>query len=107
MKKIAIVLLAGSGALLAHSAMAADISTTGVGISEPGVEQVRLVCDDFGQCYRTRPRLVIIDQDAYDYGPRDRYIERRYYDDGPRVGVYGVPPFGGPGISIGVEDDRW
>jgi hypothetical protein len=107
MKKIAIVLLAGSGALLAHSAMAADISTTGLGISAPEIEQVRLVCDDFGQCYRTRPRRVVIDRDAYDYVPRERYIERRYYDDGPRVGVYGAPRFGAPSISIGVEDDRW
>jgi hypothetical protein len=109
MKKIAILLLAGSGALLAHGAMAADISETRlIGVSEPGIEQVRLVCDEFGQCYRTRPRRVIIDQDAYDYGPRERYIEHRhYYDDGPRVGVYGGPRFGAPSISIGVDDDRW
>ena len=110
MKRIAIAFLAGSGALLAHSAMAADISTTGpspIGISEPGIEQVRLVCDDFGRCYRTRPRRVIIDEDAYDDGPRERYIERRHYDDGPHIGVYGAPRFGAPGISIGVDDDRW
>jgi hypothetical protein len=110
MKKIAIILLAGSGALLAHSAMAADISRMGpssIGISEPGIEQVRLVCDEFGRCYRTRPRPVIIDRDVYDYGPRERYIERRYYDDGPRVGVYGAARFGAPGISIGVDDGRW
>jgi hypothetical protein len=52
---------------------------------------------------------VIIDQDAYDDGPRERYIERRHYDDGPRVGVYGAPRFVTPGIgvSIGVDDDRW
>ena len=112
MKKIAIALLAGSGALLAHSATAAGIYTTGsapIGISQPGIEQVRLVCDEFGRCYRTRPRRVIIDQDAYDDGPRERYIERRYYDEGPRVGVYGAPRFVAPGIgvNIGIDDDRW
>jgi hypothetical protein len=106
MKKIAIALLAGSGALLAHSATAADIYTTGsapIGINELGIEQVRLVCDEFGRCYRTRPRRVIIDQDAYDDGPRERYIE------GPRVGVYGAPRFVAPGIgvNIGIDDDRW
>ena len=38
MKKIAIALLAGSGALLAHSAMAADISMAAspIGTSEAG-----------------------------------------------------------------------
>jgi hypothetical protein len=111
MRKIAIALVAGAGALFANSAMAADVYTTGVspvGISESGIQQVRLVCDEFGHCYRTGPRRVIIDQDAYDYVPRERYIEHRhYYDDGPRVGVYGSPRFGAPGISIGVEDDRW
>jgi hypothetical protein len=110
MKKIAIALLAGAGALFPNSAMAADVYTTGVSpsISELGIQQVRLICDEFGQCYRTGPRRVIIDRDAYDYGPRERYIEHRhYYDDGPRVGVYGPPRFGAPSISIGVEDDRW
>lgn len=112
MRKIAIAFLAGSGALLAHSAMAADSYPTApspIGISEVGIEQVRLVCDDLGRCYRTKPRRVIIDEDAYD-GPRERYIERRHYDDGPRVGVYGEPRMRvapGIGVNIGVEDDRW
>ena len=51
--------------------------------------------------------IIDEDQDAYDYGPRERYIERRHYDDGPHIGVYGAPRIGAPGISIGVEDDRW
>lgn len=37
-------------------------------------------------------------------------IERQhYYDDGPRVGIYGGPRFMAPGIgvNIGVDDDRW
>ena len=112
MKKIVIALLAGSGALLAHSAMAADIATTGaspIGISEPGVEQVRLVCDEFGRCYRTRPRRVIVEEDDYDDGPHERYIERRHYDEGPRVGVYGAPRYVAPGldVNVGGDDDRW
>jgi hypothetical protein len=110
MKKIVIALLAGSGALLAHSAMAADtMGASPIGISEPRVEQVRLVCDEFGHCYRTRPRRVIIEQDYDDDGPQERYIERRHYDEGPRVGVYGAPRYVAPGIdvNVGVDDDRW
>ncbi len=112
MKKIVIALLAGSGALLAHSAMAADIATMGaspIGISEPRVEQVALVCDESGRCYRTRQRRVIIEQDDDDDGPQERYIERRHYDEGPRVGVYGAPGYVAPGIdvNVGVDDDRW
>jgi hypothetical protein len=54
---------------------------------------------------------VIIEHnyDSYNYVPRERYQERRYYrdrdyDEGPRagVGIYG------PGVSVGVGvGDRW
>ncbi len=108
MKKIAIALLAGSAALLAHGAVASDITPTGaspVGISGPRVEQVKLVCDEYGRCYRTRPRRVIVEQDDYDDGPQERYIERRHYDEGPRVGVYGAPRVVAPGIDVNVGVD--
>jgi hypothetical protein len=44
--------------------------------------------------------------DSYNYyAPRERYIERRrYYNDGPRVGI-GVGP-GGVGVGVGVGP-RW
>lgn len=63
-----------------------------------GVQQARLVCDDYGNCYRTR-------------GPR--YIERDYYDDdygprGPGFGVYAGPRYyGGPRFGFGVDIGRW
>jgi hypothetical protein len=71
------------------------------------VQQVRLVCDDAGRCYRTRGGNRVIVRDSYNYMPRERYIERREYrdwDDGPRAGV-GIRA---PGVSVGVGvGDRW
>lgn len=111
MRKIAVALLAGAGTLIANSAVAGVVYPTGaspVGKSNSGIQQVRLVCNEFGRCYRTRPRRVIIQEGSYDYGPRERYIEhRQYHHDGPRIGVYGSHRFGAPGLGIGVEDDRW
>jgi hypothetical protein len=114
MRKISIALLAGAGVLFANSAMAADVFTndaTYLGMNQPNVEQVRLVCDDSGRCYRSRgSRRVVIQQsygDSYNYAPREQYIERRgyYYDDQPRPGI----GFSAPGVSIGVGvgDGRW
>ena len=57
MRKTSIVLLAGAGVLFANSAMAADVFTNDamyLGTNQPSVEQVRLVCDDSGRCYRSR-----------------------------------------------------
>lgn len=112
MRTISIALLAGAGVLFANSAMAADVfinDATYLGMNQPNVEQVRLVCDDSGRCYRSRgSRRVVIQQgyDSYNYAPRERYIERRgYYDDQPRSGI----GFGAPGVSVGVGvgDGRW
>ena len=66
---------------------------------------VRIVCDQYGRCWRDwGPRRVII-QDSYNYAPRERTIERRgYYDggydnNGPSVGI-GV---GLGGLNIGFR----
>jgi hypothetical protein len=55
------------------------------------IEQVRLVCNEWGRCWRTGPRY-------YRYGA---YGPRRYY--GPGYGYYGGPYgyYGGPGVSVG------
>jgi len=112
MRKISIALLAGAGVLFANSAMAANVFTndaTYLGMNQPSVEQVRLVCDDSGRCYRSRgSRRVVIQQsygDSYNYAPREQYIERRgyYYDDQPRPGI----GFSAPGVSIGIGNGRW
>ena len=113
MRKISVALVTGAGVLLANSAMAADVFTndaTYLGVNQPKVEQVRLVCDDSGRCYQSRgSRRVVIQQgydDSYNYAPRERYIERRgYYNDQPRPGI----GFSAPGVSVGVGvgNDRW
>ena len=108
MRKIAIGLLAGAGALLTGSANATDIYTTSEYSNSDLVQQVRMVCDEDGRCYRTRGGSHVIVRDSYAYAPRERYIERRHYhdwDDGPRAGV----GFRAPGVSVGVgvNNDRW
>lgn len=105
MAKLAIALLAGAGALFAGSANASDIYSSGEYANSDLLQQVRMVCDGEGRCYRTRGSRRVIIQDSYNYAPRERYIERRRdWDDGPRAGV----GFRAPGVSVGVGvGDRW
>jgi hypothetical protein len=107
-KNVMISVAIGAGALFGTAANAAPLSN-GLSISpDSGIENVRLVCDEYGRCYRTRGgRRVVIQQgydNSYDYAPRERYERRGYYDGGPSVGV-GVGP-GGVGIGIGAGP-RW
>ena len=114
MKSLIVSLAIGAGALLSSGANAAPLSISPSVLPDNGIENVRLVCDDYGRCYRTRAgRRVVIQQDygdSYNYVPRERYIERRgyydggYYDNGPSVGI-GVGP-GGVGFGVGVGP-RW
>jgi hypothetical protein len=109
MKSLIVSLAIGAGALLSSGANAAPLSISPSVLPDNGIENVRLVCDDYGRCYRTRGgRRVVIQQDygdSYNYVPRERYIERRgYYDSGPSVGI-GVGP-GGVGFGVGVGP-RW
>ena len=47
-------------------------------------------------------RVIIRDPgDSYGYAPRERYIERRGYDDRGGVG------FRAPGVSVGIGTDRY
>ena len=106
MKKFIVSAALGAGALLlATSANAAPLINGVTVMPDNGIENVRMVCDEFGRCYRTHGgRRVIIERDYDDgyYAPRERYIERRgYYDSGPSVGV-GVGP-----VGVGVGFGRW
>ena len=108
MKTLAIALLAGAAALSAGSARASDVYVSD-GYANPDlVQQVRLVCDEYGNCYRTRGGARVIVRDSYNYAPRERYYERRTYrnyDDGPRAGVGIRAP--GVSVGVGVGSDRW
>ena len=109
MKSLIVSLAIGVGALLSSGANAAPLSIGPSALPDNGIENVRMVCDEYGRCYRTRgSRRVVIQQDygdSYNYVPRERYIERRgYYDNGPSVGI-GVGP-GGVGFGFGAGS-RW
>jgi hypothetical protein len=106
MRKISIALLAGAGVLFANSVTAAEMFTnddaTYLGINQPNVEHVRLACDEYGRCVRSR--RVFIEQrygDSYDYAPSEQYIERRGYYEQPRPGV----ALSAPGVRFGISTD--
>jgi hypothetical protein len=103
MTKLAISLLAGAAALVAGGAQAAPLSPVAP-VLDNGVENVRLVCNEFGRCWNTRgPRYV----DSYNYyEPRYGYggygYGGRHYHSRP--GVY----FNAPGVSVGIGGGpRW
>jgi hypothetical protein len=97
-----ILAAAAATALLTTAATAAPLGVQGIGAQTSDVEQVRMVCDEYGRCYRSRgPRYV---QRSYGYG--DGY---RGYDDGPRYERRGYYGGGGPsiGFSFGGGGGRW
>jgi hypothetical protein len=105
MKTIVMAMALGAGALFGTAASAAPL-THGLAITpDSAIENVRMVCNENGRCWRERSGRRVIVEDSYGYAPRERYIERRgYYDDGPRVGI-GVGP-AGVGVGVGVGP-RW
>jgi hypothetical protein len=105
MNKLAVLLLAGAGALVAGSAQAAPLSPVAPALDN-GIENVRMVCNEDGRCWRERgSRRVIIERDSYNYvEPRYRHRRHHYHDHhGPGV------QFNAPGVSIGVGGGhhRW
>ncbi len=104
MNKTSIILALGAAALFGASASAAPLTNGVAFVPDNGIENVRLICNEYGRCYRERPRRVIIRES---YAPRDRYIERREYgrgyDRGPGIGI-GVGP---GGVSVGVGGGRY
>jgi hypothetical protein len=104
MKNLAICLGLGASALLMTAASAAPLSAQLSVAPESNIQNVRMVCDDAGRCWRERGerRVIIRDPgDSYGYAPRERYIERRGYEDRGGIG------FRAPGVSIGIGNDRY
>jgi hypothetical protein len=103
MIKRAIFLAVGASTLLMTAASAAPLSANVTVAPARDIQNVRMVCDENGRCWRAHGerRVIIRDRDSYDYAPRERYIERRgYYDRdyGDRGGV----GFSAPGVSVGI-----
>ncbi|MEA2912230.1 MAG: hypothetical protein QOJ15_4311 [Bradyrhizobium sp.] len=104
MKTLAISLAVGASALFMTAASAAPLSADVSVVPESNIQNVRMVCNENGRCWRQRDeRRVIIRErdDSYAYAPRERYIERRDYGDDRGVG------FRAPGVSIGIGGDRY
>src|SRR2546430_4534314 len=83
-----ILSILGATALLASAATAAPLNPTAVGTPEASnTEQVRLVCNQFGRCWRTRgPRYVYRNYDS-GYGSYNYYGGARDYR-GPRLSPF-------------------
>jgi hypothetical protein len=105
MKNLAIYLAAGASALLVTAASAAPLSADVSIVPEGNIQNVRMVCNEAGQCWRERgERRVIIREpsDSYGYAPRrERYIERRGYEERGGIGIRA------PGVSVGIGTDRY
>src|SRR5258708_38220265 len=98
MKNIVISLALGAGAIFASSAADAAPLTKGLAmLPNDNIENVRLVCDQYGQCYRTRGGRRVIYGGGYGGG-----YAPGYYGGGPRdngggprdLWGGGVPPLG-------------
>ena len=108
MNSLAISLAVGATALLTSAASAAPLAADVSVVAPSNVQNVRMVCDENGRCWREHgERRVIIGEprDSYGYAPgyRERYIDRRGYgeDRGPGIG------FRAPGVSVGIGTDRY
>lgn len=89
----------------ASAASAAPLNAAIGSVAVGNFDQVRLVCNEYGRCFRTRGPYV----QRY-YGGDDGYVVRRsygyyggpgYYDRG--YGYYG----GGPSIGFSFGTGRW
>ena len=100
MNNLAISLAVGASALFVTAASAADISVS----QESNIQNVRMVCNENGRCWRERgeSRVIIREpRDSYGYAPRERYIERRGYEERGGIG------FSAPGVSVGIGTGRY
>jgi hypothetical protein len=98
-------LAVGASALFVTAASAAPMSADVSVQPDSNIQNVRMVCDQNGRCWRERgERRVIIRDPNESYGyTRERYIERRGYDDDRRGGI-GIQV---PGVSVGIGNDRY
>ena len=106
MNSLAISLAVGASALFVTAASAAPLSADVSVTPGSNIQNVRMVCNEDGRCWREHSeRRVIIREpgNSYGYAPRERYIERRGHDE-ERGGTIG---FRAPGVSVGIGTDRY
>lgn len=88
----------------ATAASAAPLSANVSVPPESNIQNIRMVCNEEGRCWRERgERRVIIRErgDSYGYAPDERYIERGGYEERGGIG------FRAPGVSVGIGTDRY
>jgi hypothetical protein len=101
MNKIAICFAVAATALFATAATAAPLTANLSVAPDSNIQNVRMVCNEDGRCWRQGDRRVVI-RDSYGYdAPRERYIERRGYEERGGIG------FRAPGVSVGIGTDRY
>ncbi|UFZ08342.1 hypothetical protein LQG66_14810 [Bradyrhizobium ontarionense] len=101
MKALTITLAAAASTLMAAAASAAPLSAGASIVPESHIQQVRMVCNENGRCWREdRGRHVVI-REEHRYGPRERHMERRDRDDRGGVGIRA------PGVSVGIGTGRY
>ena len=109
MSSLATSLAVGASALFMTAASAAPLSADVSVRQESNIQNVRMICNENGRCWRERSEQRVIigePRDSYGYAPRERYIGRRDYDDrgyDDRGGV-GIRA---PGVSVGIGTDRY
>ena len=104
------ILFLAAGTLMATGASAAPLLNQGNSLVKFALtENVRLVCDEYGRCYRTRgPRYVERRYygDSYGYGRR-AYVEPGYGYAQPGYGYGGGYYGGGPSIGFSFGTGRY
>jgi hypothetical protein len=103
MNKLALSFALGATALFATAATAAPLAVDRSAGVDSNIQNVRMVCNENGRCWRERGerRVIIRERDSYGYAPRERYIERRGYEDRGGIG------FSAPGVSVGIGTGRY
>jgi hypothetical protein len=105
MNILSISLAAGASVFFMTAASAAPLSAGASIAPESNIQNVRMICNENGRCWRERSeRRVIISEprDSYGYARREGYVERRGYDE-DRGGI----GFRAPGVSVGIGTDRY
>ena len=92
--KSVLISLTGAVVLTSTAVVAAPLNVCAVGSDLTTVEQIRLVCNQYGRCWHSRgPRYVVREYDSYNvrhsygyYGGRPHYYRGDGYYGGPSVG---------------------
>jgi hypothetical protein len=101
MNKIAISLAVAAGALFATAATAAPLTVNRPAAADSDIQNVRMVCDEHGRCWRQRGERRVL-RESYGYSaPREHYQRRGYEERGGGIGIHA------PGVSVGIGTGRY